>query len=69
MSPAAAITGLVPVTLVGAEVAVAEPAPFVAVTAARSRDPTSAAVTTYVAEVAPAIDVHEPPDESQRSHL
>ena len=53
---------------VGAAVALALPTAFVAVTTARIVAPPSASVSTYVADVAPAMSAHEPPPESQRRH-
>ena len=52
-----------------ADVAVAEPAEFVAVTLARTVEPASPLVTVYVHAVAPAMSAHDAPDELQRRHL
>jgi hypothetical protein len=48
-------------TPVAADVAVADPARFVAVTTTRSVCPTSAARTPYVLPLAPVASVHDPP--------
>ena len=53
---------------VAADVAEADPATFVAVTVARSREPTSADVVVYVDAVAPAIGTQEPPFEAHLNH-
>ena len=66
---ATVLTGLLePTTAVAAEVAVAEPAEFVAVTASRSVDPVSAPATAYESVVAPVIAWHEAPDALHRCH-
>jgi hypothetical protein len=57
---------------VGFEAAVAEPSAFVAVTRARSRNPTSAAVRVYLEPVAPEIAMQSlpsgcPPPDPQRT--
>jgi hypothetical protein len=49
-------------------VALAEPAPFVAVTTERIVKPTSLACSVYVLELAPAISEQMAPDELQSSH-
>jgi hypothetical protein len=53
---------------VALDVAAAEPAELLAVTATRRVPPTSAATTTYVGLVAPAMSPHPAPVESQRRH-
>ena len=56
-------------TAVAAEVAVLEPCPFVAVTRNRIRNVSSAAVTTYVVDIAPGMALHVlPVAPSHRSH-
>src|SRR6059036_2692889 len=55
-------------TAVGTEVAVVEPALFVAVTATRSVVPASTCLSWYVCAVAPPIAAQLPPVESQRLH-
>src|SRR5687767_10289821 len=55
-------------TAVCAEVAVAEPLAFVAVTRSRSVRPRSAATTVYLSAVAPLIVTHSAPAELHRSH-
>jgi hypothetical protein len=62
------VGGAAPITPVAADVVVAEPAAFVAVTCARTVAPTSADTRTYVALVAPAMSAHDAPPESQRRH-
>ena len=57
-----------PTAAVSAELAEAVPATFVAVTVTRRWNDASAATTRYVALVAPATSVHEPPAEAQRDH-
>jgi hypothetical protein len=52
----------------GADRTVAEPAPFVAVTRTRRRNPTSSAVSGYVLDVAPGTSVQLVPVASQRTH-
>ena len=53
-------------TTVAADVAFAEPTPFVAVTATRIVEPTSAAPRTYVVPVAPAMSTQLAPAALQR---
>jgi hypothetical protein len=53
---------------VGADVAVAKPTVFVAVTATTSVEPTSALVSLYVVAVAPATGMQLAPLESQLDH-
>ena len=60
---AAAVT-----TAVCAEVAVAEPVEFDAVTTIRTVLPTSAAATVCVCAVSPTMSTQPPPAESQRRH-
>jgi len=55
-------------TLEASEYAVEEPAAFVAVTADRTRRPTSASVNPYVRAVAPEMFTHFRLLESQRCH-
>ena len=55
-------------TAVGADVASAEPARFVAVTVTVSVEPTSAAAATYFWPVAPAIELQLSPLESHLFH-
>ena len=55
-------------TPVCAETAEPEPAELLAVTAARSVDPTSAAASAYVCPVAPAISAQFAPPLSHRRH-
>lgn len=50
------------------DVADADPTAFVAVTVARSREPTSAEVAVYVDAAAPAMGAHEPPLFEHLSH-
>ena len=54
-------------TAVAAEVAVAEPALFVAVTVTRMVEPASAEAAVYVTDVAPEIGVQFPPEVAQRT--
>lgn len=54
-------------TGVAAEVAVAEPALFEAVTVTRMVEPTSAEAAAYVAAVAPEIGLQFPPELAQRT--
>lgn len=55
-------------TAVATDDAEAAPPPFVAVTTARTVEPTSAGVRPYVAAVAPAIATQPAPEPSQRCH-
>ena len=55
-------------TPVARDVALPEPSLFVAVTATRSRLPTSAVCTVYCLLLAPLMLPQLPPCESQRSH-
>jgi uncharacterized membrane protein YgcG len=59
--------GVCAITAVAAEVAVAEPAPFVALTVTRMVDPASPRVAAYVAEVALEIGLQFPPELAQRA--
>ena len=54
-------------TAVAAEVAVAEPAMFEAVTVTRMVEPASAEAAAYVADVAPEIGLQFPPELAQRT--
>jgi hypothetical protein len=56
------------IVVVSAELEVAEPAEFDAVTTARSVAPTSPATTAYDDDNAPAMSTHAPPDPSHRRH-
>ena len=69
MSPAAAMTGSeAPTTPVGAETAVADPAPFVAVTATLRVLSASSVETTYEDSSASARSVQDDPSARQRRH-
>jgi hypothetical protein len=67
--PVAGGTGWDFTTAVGTEVAVSEPAVFVAVSRTRRLLPLSTGLSVYVVSVAPLMAAQLPPSWSQRNHL